>query len=214
MRTGAILLSIALTGAGTTALAQNAGDPIAALRACTQLDGAARVDCLEKLSRDIAPPPRAAPRATAPAADGWIISETTSPVDYTPMVVATTHGRAGADGAAAQLSVHCRGGRTELVIAWPGLPRSGDIAAMSWRVAGGQDVPVGAGAPSTGSGVAFAGDVVRLLGSLPDQGEMTVRLSTRQGGSQEANFSIGGFRAVRDKVAVACKWPPSGAVRN
>ena len=81
----AALLAIALACAGPVALAQEAADPMAHLRACAAMEPAARLECLDKLSRSIAP---AAPR---PRADSqWTISETTSPVDYTPIVTAST----------------------------------------------------------------------------------------------------------------------------
>ena len=48
---------------------------------------AERLECLDRLSRDIAAPVRA-----ARGGDNWIISETTSPVNYTPMVTATAFG--------------------------------------------------------------------------------------------------------------------------
>ena len=57
----------------------------------------------------------------APAADNWIVSETTSPLDYTPVAIATASSRGGPDGAIMQLSIQCRGGRTELVIGDPPL---------------------------------------------------------------------------------------------
>ena len=153
-----------------------------------------RLECLEKLSRNIAPPAR-----PAPAGDNWIVSETTSPVDYTPIVTATTSSRGGSNGSAMQLSIHCRGGRTELVVAGPAVSRSGADYAISYRVNDGQPVQLAAGSPSFGTGAAFTGDVVRLLQSLPEEGDIAVRLSTRTGAAQEGYFSLGGLKMVREK---------------
>ena len=156
---------------------------MAQLRACSVMEREERLECLEKLSRSIAPPAR-----PAPAGDNWIVSETTSPVDYTPIVTATTSSRGGSNGSAMQLSIQCRGGRTELVVAGPAVSRSSADYAISYRINDGQPVQLAAGAPSSGTGAAFTGDVVRLLQSLPEEGDIAVRLSTRTGAAQDGSF--------------------------
>src|SRR5260370_18711075 len=110
MKTAAIPLSVAFEVASAVALAQGTNDPVAHLRACSLMEQAERVECLEKLSRSLAPPAR-----PAPGGDNWIVSEATSPVDYSPLVTATTSSRAASNGSSMQLSILCRGGRTELV---------------------------------------------------------------------------------------------------
>ena len=122
------------------------------------------------------------------------------------MVVATTFSRGGSDGPSMQLSIHCRGGRTELVVAGPAV-RSGEDYAISYRINDDQPVQLAAGSRSFGTGAAFTGDVVRLLQSLPEEGDIAVRLSTRTGAAQEGHFVLGGLKVVREKVAAACKWP-------
>jgi hypothetical protein len=198
----AIPLSVAFNVAGEIALAQGASDPMAHLRACSTMEPRERLECLEKLSRDIAPPAR-----PATAGDNWIVSETTSPVNYAPIVVATTFSRSSPDGSSMQLSIHCRGGRTELVVAGPAVSRNSGDYAISYRINDGQPVQLAAGPPSSGIGVAFTGDVVRLLQSLPDEGGIAVRLSARTGAAQDGYFLLRGLKAVRETVAAACKWP-------
>ena len=78
------ILSAVLEVASRIVLAQEMGDPMADLRACSLMEHAERLECLEKLSRSIAPP-----AGPAPGNDNWIVSETTSPVNYTPIVTAT-----------------------------------------------------------------------------------------------------------------------------
>ena len=119
----------------------------------------------------------------APAADDWIVSETTSPLDYTPVAIATASSSSGPDGGAMQLSIQCRGGRTELVIGGPALARRVEDYVVSYAVNDGQPVVVAVGAPASGTGVALKGDVVRLLASLPDRGEVFFRVTARQGGA-------------------------------
>ena len=202
MKTAAIPLSVAFGVASSVVFAEGASDPMAQLRACTLLERAERLECLEQLSRSIAPP-----SATTPGGDNWVVSETTSPVDYAPIVTATTFSRGGSDGSSMQLSIHCRGGRTELVVAGPAVSRSGKDYAISYRINDDQPVQLAAGSPSFGTGAAFTGDVVRLLQSLPEEGDIVVRLSTRTGAVQDGHFFLGGLKMVREKLAAACKWP-------
>ena len=198
----AVPLSVALTVASGAASAQSASDPMAHLRACSLMERAERLECLDKLSRDIATPDR-----SARGGDNWIISETTSPVDYTPIVAATTSSRGGSNGSSMQLSIHCRGGRTELMVAGPAVSRSGRDYAISYRINDDQPVQLAAGSPSFGTGAAFTGDVIRLLQALPEEGHMAVRVSTRWGAAQDGDFLLGGLKTVREKLAAACNWP-------
>jgi hypothetical protein len=147
------------------------------------------------------------PARPAPAGGNWIVSETTSPVDYKPIITASTNARDGSKGSAMQLSIQCRGGRTELWVLGPAVSRSSAEYAISYRINDGQPVQLAAGAPSSGTGAAFTGDVVRLLQSLPEEGDIAVRLSTRTGAAQDGNFLLDGLKIVREKVAAACKWP-------
>jgi hypothetical protein len=179
-----------------------ASTPTAHLRACSLMERAERLECLDKLSRDIAPPDR-----SAPGGDNWIISETTSPVDYTPIATATTSSRDGSNGSSMRLSIHCRGGRTELVVAGPAVSRSSGDYAISYRINDDRPVQLAARSPSFGTGAAFTGDVIRLLQSLPEEGHVAVRISTRSGAAQDGHFLLGGLKTVREKLAAACKWP-------
>lgn len=205
MKPIAIPLSVAFGIANAVAFAQSVDDPVAQLRACSLKESAERLKCLDELSHNIGPAARPAPEV-----DNWIISETTSPVDYTPIVAART-ARGGSDGSAMQLSIYCRNGRTELAVTGPAVTRKGDEYAISYRVNGNQAVQLAAGSPSIGTGAAFQGDVVRLLQSLPEQGDIVIRLSSRTAAALDGSFSLGGLKIVRDKIAASCKWPQAVA---
>ena len=194
-------LAVAFEVTSRLALAQAATDPMADLRACSLMEREDRLECLEALSRNIAP------ARPVPGSDNWIVSETTSPVDYTPIVTATTLSRGGANDYPMQLSIRCRAGRTELVVAGPVFSRGREDYAISYRVNDTQPVQLAAAAPTSGTGVAFTGDVVRLLQSLPEQGEVAIRLVSRTGAAQEGHFLLGGLKAVRERLAAVCKWP-------
>jgi hypothetical protein len=178
MKTVAILLSVAFEVASSVALAQGRSDP-----------------------------PTTPPVRSASAGGNWIVSETTSPVDYKPIITASTYARGGSNGSAMQLYIQCRGGRTELLVTGPAVSRSSAEYAISYRINDSQPVQLAAGSPSSGTGAAFTGDVVRLLQSLPEDGELAVRLSTRTGATQDGHFLLGGLKVVREKLATPCKWP-------
>ena len=204
MMSPAIPLSIAFGVTSAAAYAQT-NDPVAQLRACSVMERAERLECLDRLSRDIAAPDRA-----ARGGDNWIVSETTSPVDYTPLVAASTSSR-GPDSASMQLSIFCRSGRTEMVVTGSTLSGRGGDYAVTYSINGNEPVRVPASSPSFGTGVALRGDVMRLLQSFPDQGEIAIHLSTRTAPAVERSFSLGGLKMVREKIATACKWPSAVA---
>lgn len=201
MRRAAVWFVAGITLASGNALAQGAQDhPAAQLHDCSPAERAAGLECPER-----------APRTTAPRqanqANNWIISVTISPVDYSPVATATTSSRDGAGESGVKLSIRCRGGRSELVVAGPGVSGRGTDYAISYRVNDGQGLQIAATAPTSGIGVAFGGDVVRLLQSLPDSGSLSVHLTSRMGTALDAVFSLGGLEAVRTKMATVCRWP-------
>ena len=202
----ALALSAVFALASGAALAQGppepAPDPMTHLRACSLLGPAERLECLDKLSRRLEPAKR-----PAPGGDNWIVSETTSPVNYTPIVTATASARAGSDGGLTQLAIHCRGGRTELVVLGPALAKGGTDYTISYRVNDSPPVQLATGPPSFGAGVAFTGDIAQLLLALPDEGDLAIRLAPRVGAAHEGAFALGGLKRVREKVASACNWP-------
>jgi hypothetical protein len=217
MKIATICLAFASASVGAGALAQGAGDPVEKHRTCSLLAPAERLECLDKLSRDIAPArPVASPApGVPPAADDWIVSETTSPLDYSPVAIATALSNGGPDGTILQLSIQCRGGRTDLMITGPGLTGRGEDSIVSYVVNNEQPVVVAAGTPATGVGVAVRGDVVRLLASLPDRGEISFRVTPRQGVALERQYDLAGLKSVRNRLVGPCKWPAAaGAPRN
>ena len=67
------------------------------------------------------PPPKptetVAPAAEAPpSGETWVVSQTTSPFDYSPIAIATASTSSTPTGVPLQLSIQCRGGGTELVL--------------------------------------------------------------------------------------------------
>jgi hypothetical protein len=123
------------------------------------------------------------------------------------------------------LSISCRNGRTEVAVTKNGFPRPSrstdnlkvarQVLLVTHRVNDQPAVQQPWKVSATGNGASFGGDVVRFLESLPDHGEINIRVSDNRGVSHEAQFLLDGVSTVRDKVAAACKWPSvSGAPRQ
>ena len=81
------------------------------------------------------------------------------------------------------------------MIGGPAVTRRVEDYVVSYGVNDGQPVVVAVGAPAFGTGVAFKGDVVRLLASLPDRGEIFFRIAARQGGALEGRYALGGLKS-------------------
>jgi hypothetical protein len=187
---------------GGISLAQAANEPTTQLRACSLMESAARSECLDALSRPTAPSPR-----LALAGDGWVISETTSPVDYSPIATATTSSQDVAGGSPMRLTIRCRGGRTELTIAGPAIIRPGNEYFIFYRVNGGRSGQFEGATPAFGDGVAVKGDVVPVLLSLPGEGTLLVRVVTVSGKPVDGIFSLNGMESMRERIGATCRWP-------
>jgi len=211
MKRAAACLLIALTSAGAPALAQAAGDPVDKLRACSSLTESEKATCLGGIPREIAPASarsRAVSGSESTATlDSWIFSETTSPIDYSPVVVAFAMASGAPDGSGMKLSIACRGGNTSLVLIAPGALPAGEGYTVSYIVDGGSPTTLAAAAAPFGTGMALGIDVVRFLVLLPAQGEIVFRIVGRQGGTLEGRYSLAGLKTTRERMAVSCKWP-------
>ena len=145
--------------------------------------------------------------AQPPQTGGWVVSQTTSPVDYSPIATATTTSRRIAGSPALRLSIRCRSGRTELAISGPEITLPGDDYFISYRVNDGQSVQFGGAAAAFGDGVAFKGDAAALLASFPAGGELAVEVMPLRGSAQQGIFSLSGLDTLRAKIGATCKWP-------
>jgi hypothetical protein len=202
MKAAAAALLSALALVGGIAAAQGENNAAAPLRACSLMEGADPLECAGKLPRAASPPLR-----LALAGDGWVVSETTSPIDYSPIATATTASRKVTGGSPMQLSIRCRGGRTELALTGPAIKGRGDSYFISYRINDGQSVQLGGATAAFGDGVAFKGDVVALLQQLPGDGELAVRLMPLSGSELEGIFSLNGLEMLRTRIGATCKWP-------
>jgi hypothetical protein len=208
------VVAVALSMAGQAVCSQPADDPISRLKACFQLERALQSECLENLSRELAD--KKDQNSAEPAARSWIVSETMSPVDFSPMITATTSSQSVAKDAPAMFIIRCRGQRTDLLVSTEG----------SWRASRANELQVDLqvndqpavrmqwSASTDGRTAIFKDDAVRFLRSLPDGGRIMVSVSDAQGVAHQASFQLAGLDVIRQKIAAACKWTPVAPARR
>jgi hypothetical protein len=147
--------------------------------------------------------------ASESPAERWVYSETVSPFDYAPVVIASAWSSDGPDGAALQFSIQCRRGRTDLVITGSGLAGRPEEQRITWTVDARPPVALSAGAGPTGTGLSIKDDAVRLLAALPPTGELALQVTTSQPPSLRGRYAIAPLKAVLGRMAAPCKWPPN-----
>jgi hypothetical protein len=214
MRYAAFTLTLMQYGLSELALAQAGDDPAAQLAACARQDRTERSECVDALSQRTVRQPASGSTATG----HWVLSETASPVNYSPLIIATTMSLSDSERVPSRLSISCRNGRTELAITNGGSSgprRSASHVVVAHQVGDQPPVVQRWNASATGQGAAFTGDVVGFLKSLPDHGEISIRVFDGRDVSNDGRFLLDGVSIVRQKVAAACKWPDgSGAPRQ
>lgn len=154
-------------------------------------------------AEDSMAPVRVSDRPTG-GAGAWIVSQTTSPVDYSSLIKATLPSQGSNSDGAMSLSVRCRGGLTEVLLEGAGLSGRGEDYALWLRI--NDDPPFQVSTTPSARGVALLGDVVRLLQSIPDHSQLSVHVSRRAGSNAGAVFALDGIESVRAKMATTCKW--------
>jgi hypothetical protein len=144
-----------------------------------------------------------APPAMQPATD-WVVTETTSPIDYSPVVIATIRSPDSRQDAPSALSIQCRQHRPEISLRTDG----------AWKIAPAMKVQVGLQMKdrspwnlSVDGKVATTTDhAADLLQSLSEGTTLMVTVS--DGVDHAAAFRLTGLDAIRRKVMMACRPPP------
>jgi hypothetical protein len=212
------LAAIALASLSQMVCAQPADDAVARFKSCLQWEGPARQECLDKLSRELSS--TSAPAAAAvpqPGGGQWVISETTSPVDYSPQITAALSSESAVKDAPSSFAMRCRGARTELLVSTAGSwrPSNNGEFKVSYRINDQPAVEERWAAIAGGRSAVFqGGDVIQFLRSLPERGRITFRVYDWQGPAHDATFQFAGLDDVRRKIAEACKWPEGEARRR
>jgi Type VI secretion system VasI, EvfG, VC_A0118 len=196
-------LTLTLLSSLSQAVCAQTGDAVGRLKACSQFEGMERLKCVDELLQEVAPEPA---KSQGP---NWIISETTSPVDYGPQIAALTTARASSQDAPSSLAIRCRARRTELIISTTGSWKQGADSEVKvvYRINEEPSVEQRWRAAEAGKSLAFAGDVVRFLRSMPDSGQIVVKVYAGKAPPSESTFQLAGLDPVRRKIAAACNWP-------
>jgi Type VI secretion system VasI, EvfG, VC_A0118 len=138
----------------------------------------------------------------------WIVSETTSPVDYSPLITAVIRSTTSLQDAPNTLVIRCLGPRTEVLLRTEGTWRASraskvqvdyqiddqPLARLQWTTS------------ADGKTASYGNDAVGFLQSLPEGARLKIKVLDRAGPGHEATFQLAGLDAVRKKIAVPCKW--------
>jgi hypothetical protein len=146
-----------------------------------------------------------------PADTAWVVSETTSPVDYSPLITAVIDSTSSVKDAPNTLAVRCSGPRTELLLRTEGAWRASRASEVQvdYQI---NDQPVVRRqwtVSADGKTASYKDDAVEFLRSLPDGVRLKISVFDGQGLGQEATFRLTGLDNVRKKMGPACKWPPT-----
>ena len=138
----------------------------------------------------------------------WILSETTSPVDYSPLITAVIRATSDVKDGPNSLAVRCRAQRTELSIRTDGAwvaPRGNDVM-VDYQI---NDQPV-VRQPwilsADGKTASYRNDPVELLRSIPEGATLKVAVADKGNIRREATFELAGLSGIRQKVGTTCKW--------
>jgi hypothetical protein len=144
-----------------------------------------------------------------PADTAWVVSETTSPVDYSPLITAEIHSTSSVKDAPNTLAVRCRGQRTELELrteeTWRA-KRASEVQ-VDYQINDQPFVRLQWTVSADGKTASYKDDAVELLRSLPEGARLIISVFDRQGLGQKATFQLTGLDNVRKKIGLACKWP-------
>jgi hypothetical protein len=203
---GVGVLAVTVLSSLSQAVYAQAGDAVDRLRVCSKYEGVERLKCVDELLQEAAPDP------VQPPGPNWIISETTSPVDYRPQIAALTTAPApSSQDAPSSLAIHCRAQRTELIVSTTGSWKQatdGEVKVV-YRINEEPPVEQRWRPAEAGRSLAFQGDVVRFLRSMPDGGQILVKVYAGKSPPYESTFRLAGLDPIRRKIAAACNWPPS-----
>jgi hypothetical protein len=155
----------------------------------------------------------AAPADSSPTENSnWVISETTSPLDYSPLVAAVTRAAAQEKDAPTSLVVRCRGRRAEILVGTQGTWRGSRVheVQVEYQVDDRTAVRQPWIASEDGKTARYKDDAIELLRALPDDARLTIGVFDGQGASHQATFQLAGLSVVRKKIELACTSMSAG----
>ena len=156
----------------------------------------------------------AAPSTTGLRESSWVVSETTSPIDYSPLITAVIRPASRLPDGPSSLAVSCRRGHTELSIrseaGWR--PTRNDAVLVDHRVDKEPIVRLLWSLSADARTATYKEDAVELLRSLPEGGLLSISIPDGDNPRREATFLLAGWTAIRHKIEKQCRWPPAERV--
>jgi hypothetical protein len=146
----------------------------------------------------------------------WIVSETTSPVDYSPLVTAMIRSATSLQDAPNTLIIRCLGPRTEVLLRTEGTWRASRASKVQvdYQIDDQPLVRLQWTTSADGKTASYGNDAVGFLQSLPEGARLKIKVLDRAGPGPEATFQLAGLDAVRKKIAVPCKWSTADKVSS
>jgi hypothetical protein len=132
-------------------------------------------------------------------------------VDYAPVITAAIRLPFSVKHAPNTFALRCRGGRTELLVRTEGTWRASRTreVQVDYQINDQPLVKLTWTASPDGKTAIYKDDAIGLLQALPDGARLKIDVLDEPGSSHEATFQLTGLDAVREKIAVACKWAPA-----
>jgi hypothetical protein len=147
-----------------------------------------------------------------PGDTGWVVSETTSPVDFSPLITAVIHTTSGTG----TLSIRCHGLRTDLSVhsegAWRST-RSGDIQ-VAYQIDRQPSVKLAWAESTDGKTANYKQDAADLLRSLPEGARLKISVFDNAGLGHDAFFQLTGLDSIRKKFGTVCKSTPENRISS
>jgi hypothetical protein len=168
----------------------------------------------DKPTRAAAPevPARVVETPVKQADPGWIVSETTSPVDYKPLITAVLRSTSGANS----LALRCLGARTELLVRIEEAlrsSRSGEVQ-VAYQINDQPSVRLSWAQSPDGKTVSYKEDASNLLQSLPEAARLKISIFDGADSGRDTSFQLNGLDAVRKKLGTVCKWTPANRISS
>jgi hypothetical protein len=141
-----------------------------------------------------------------PPGTNWVVSETTSPVDYSPLVTAIIGSTSRVKNAPTTLAVRCREKHTELLVRTDGtwIMTRGKELRVDYQINDQPAVTLPWTASADGKTASYKNDAVGLLQSLPEGAQLKINVFDGPGPGHDATFQLAGLDTVRKKIAAAC----------
>jgi Type VI secretion system VasI, EvfG, VC_A0118 len=173
-----------------------------AIKRCHQIkDDAERLKCYDRLDTSSSNPTGKPVESKERADGGWEISDEKSPLDDSPVVLATL--RSNADKAS--LLMRCKDRKTEFAVTKWGFIKCGTDVRVIYRVDQEQAIE-GPWNSHSSCVLAIAPSPIPFIRALTDQGKVYFRIFDHHGAAHDASFNLGKVSEVRSRVAEACNW--------